>query len=83
MREGRLRRYLFEVASVLLYRTKRWCSLKAWGMRLAKRSGVKKAQVAVAGKLAIILHCIWGDGTEFERRKTARLTIKPAPKSQG
>ena len=46
--------------------TKRWCSLKAWGLRLAKRSGMKKAQVAVARKLAIILHCIWVDGTEFE-----------------
>ncbi|ALC10568.1 IS110 family transposase [Sphingopyxis sp. 113P3] len=61
-----LRAYLFEAASVLLHRTKRWCSLKAWGLRLAKRSGMKKAQVAVARKLAIILHCIWVDGTEFE-----------------
>lgn len=61
-----LRTYLFETASVLLHRTKRWCSLKAWGLRLAKRSGMKKAQVAVARKLAIILHCIWVDGTEFE-----------------
>lgn len=61
-----LRAYLFEAASVLLHRTKRWCSLKAWGLRLAKRSGMKKVQVAVARKLAIILHCIWVDGTEFE-----------------
>jgi len=61
-----LRAYLFEAASVLLHRTKRWCSLKAWGLRLAKRSSMKKAQVAVARKLAIILHCIWVDGTEFE-----------------
>ncbi|MHA6766985.1 IS110 family RNA-guided transposase [Sphingobium ummariense] len=61
-----LRTYLFEAASVLLHRTKRWCSLKAWGLRLAKRSGMKKAQVAVARKLAIILHCMWVDGTEFE-----------------
>ena len=61
-----LRTYLFEAASVLLHRTKRWCALKAWGLRLAKRNGIKKAQVAVARKLAIILHCIWVDGTEFE-----------------
>ncbi|MGV7122404.1 IS110 family transposase [Sphingopyxis sp. 550A] len=61
-----LRIYLFEAASVLLHRTKRWCALKAWGLRIAKRSGMKKAQVAVARKLAIILHCIWVDGTEFE-----------------
>jgi transposase len=43
-----LRTYLFEAASVLLHRTKRWCALKAWGLRLAKRNGMKKAQVAVA-----------------------------------
>ena len=61
-----LRTYLFEAASVLLHRTKRWCALKAWGLRLAKRNGMKKAQVAVSPKLAVILHCIWVDGTVFE-----------------
>lgn len=61
-----LRTYLFEAASVLLHRTKRWCALKTWGLRLAKRNGMKKAQVAVARKLALILHCIWVDGTVFE-----------------
>ena len=58
--------HLFEAAAVSLHRTKKWCSLKAWGLRLAKRSGMKKAQVAVARKLAVILHCIWVDGTTFE-----------------
>ena len=61
-----LRTYLFEAASVLLHRTKRWCALKTWGLRLAKRNGMKKAQVAVARKLAVILHCIWVAGTIFE-----------------
>ena len=61
-----LRTYLFEAASVLLHRTRRWCALKAWGLRLAKRNGMKKAQVAVARKLAVILHCIWVDGTSFQ-----------------
>ena len=61
-----LRTYIFEAASVLLHRTKRWCALKAWGLRLAKRNGMKKAQVAVARKLAVILHCIWVDATSFE-----------------
>lgn len=61
-----LRTYLFEAASVLLHRTKRWCALKAWGLRLAKRVGMTKAKVAVARKLAVILHCIWVDGTAFE-----------------
>jgi len=39
------------------------------GMRLAKRNGMKKAQVAVARKLAVILHCIWVEGTSFQLGK--------------
>ena len=61
-----LRTYLFEAASVLLHRTRRWSALKAWGVRLMKRVGAKKAKVAVARKIAVILHCIWTDGTSFE-----------------
>lgn len=60
-----LRTYLFEAASVLLHRTRRWSALKAWGMRLMKRIGAKKAKVAVARKITVILHCIWTDGTSF------------------
>jgi len=40
--------------------------LAEWGQRLAKRIGVKKAKVATARKLAVILQCIWSDGTEFD-----------------
>jgi transposase len=61
-----LRTYLFEAASVLIHRTKRWSPLQAWGQRLVKRIGLKKAKVAIARKLAVILHCIWTDGTEFD-----------------
>ena len=61
-----LRTYLFEAATVLLHRTRRWSALKAWGTRLMKRVGAKKAKVAVARKIAVILHCIWTDGTSFE-----------------
>lgn len=60
------RTYLFEAASVLVGRIERWSSLKAWGVRLTKRVGSKKARVAVARKIAVILHSIWVDGTEFE-----------------
>jgi transposase len=61
-----LRTYLFEGATVLLHRTKKWSPLKAWGMKLAKRIGMKKAKVAIARKIAVILYCIWVDGTSFE-----------------
>ena len=44
-------------------RVQRMSPLKAWGLRPAKRIGAKKAKVA--RKLAVILHCMWTDGTEF------------------
>ncbi len=63
--DGLVRGYLYEAAGVLLTRVQRWSPLKAWGVRLAKRVGAKKAKVAVARKLAVILHCMWTDGSEF------------------
>ena len=60
-----LRSYLFEAAGVLLTRVPQWCKLKAWGHRLWKRIGFKKAKVAVARKLAVILHRMWRDETDF------------------
>ena len=61
-----LRTYLFEAAGVLLTRVPHWCALKAWGHRLWKRIGFKKAKVAVARKLAVILHRMWQDETDFQ-----------------
>jgi transposase len=63
--DAMLRMYLFEAAGVLLTRVPKWSALKAWGMRLVKRNGLRKAKVAVARKLAVILHRMWIDGTEF------------------
>ena len=60
-----LRTYLFEAAGVLLTRVPQWCKLKAWGHRLWKRIGFKKARIAVARKLAVILHRMWRDETDF------------------
>ncbi len=60
-----VRTYLFEAAGVLLTRVAQWCTLKAWGHRLWKRIGFKKAKIAVARKLAVILHRMWRDGTDF------------------
>jgi transposase len=63
--DAMLRSYLFEAANVLLTRVPKWSTLKAWGMRLAKRNGLRKAKVAVARKLAVILHRMWVDRTDF------------------
>ena len=57
---------LYEAANVLLTSVAKWSALKAWGIRLAKRSGLRKAKVAVARKLAVILHRMWIDGTDFK-----------------
>ena len=61
-----LRTYLYEAANVLLTRIEKWSALKAWSIRLAKRSGLRKAKVAVARKLAVILHRMWIERTEFK-----------------
>lgn len=63
--DGLLRALLFEAATVLLTRVRRWSGLKAWGMAVAKRRGLWRARVAVARKLAVILHRMLADSTEF------------------
>jgi transposase len=63
--DGLVRKYLFEAATTLLTRVNRWSALKAWGVRLAKRSGMKKAIIAVARKLAVTMHAMWTTGEEF------------------
>ena len=46
-------------------RSRKWSSLRAWGMKIAKHRGMARARVAVARKLAVILHRMWRDETEF------------------
>jgi transposase len=65
--DAMLRSYLFEAAGVLLTRVPKWSAVR--GVKLAKRSGLRKAKVAVARKLAVILHRMWIDGTEFNWSK--------------
>jgi transposase len=60
-----LRSALYEAANNLLARVKRPCALKTWGKRLAETKGPKRARVAVARKLAILLHRLWQSQTEF------------------
>ena len=60
-----MRVMLYEAAQILLMRSTRWSWLKAWAMQIARRRGMKKAIVALARRLAVIMHRIWVDGTEF------------------
>lgn len=66
--DAMLRTLLFEAAGVLLTRTQKRSALQAWGLRLARKIGFKRAKLAVARKLAVILHRMWADGTTFERK---------------
>ena len=49
----------------LLVRSRKWSSLRAWGMKIANSRGMARARVAVARKLAVVLHRMWCDETEF------------------
>jgi transposase len=64
--DGLLRSYLFEAAHVLLTRRRGTCRIKKWGLKLAARKGYGKARVAVARKLAIILHRLWITGQAYQ-----------------
>jgi transposase len=62
-----VRTALYEAANVLLSRVTRFSALKRWGLEVA---GLKRAKVAVARKLAVILHRMWIDGSTFRWTKT-------------
>jgi transposase len=61
-----VRTALYEAASALLTRVRKPSALKAWALRIAKRAGAKRARVALARKIAVILHRMWRDGTDFQ-----------------
>lgn len=61
-----VRRALYEAASALMTRFKRTDKLKTWGQALAKRGSHRKATVAVARKMAVIMHAMWTDGSFYQ-----------------
>jgi transposase len=60
-----MRSMLYEAAQILLVRSTKWSWLKAWAMKIARHRGMKKAIVALARRLAVIMHRIWVNGTAF------------------
>jgi transposase len=60
-----MRMMLYEAAQSMLVRSTKWSWLKAWAMKIARHRGMKKAIVALARRLAVIMHRMWVDGTEF------------------
>ena len=71
--DAMVRTALYEAANVLLSRTTRFSALKRWALDVAKRRGLKRAKVALARKLAVVLHRIWVDGSTFRWGKEAEL----------
>ena len=69
--DAMMRAMLYEAAQSMLVRSTRWSWLKAWAMQIAKRRGMKRAIVALARRLAVIMHRIWMDGTEFRWTREA------------
>ena len=68
-----MRVMLYEAAQSML-NTNKWSWLKAWAMKIAKHRGMKKAIVALARRLAVIMHRIWVDGTEFRWTREVEAT---------
>jgi transposase len=64
-----MRMMLYEAAQVMLTRTNKWSWLKVWAMKIARHRGMKKAIVVLARRLAVIMHRLWVDGTEFRRTR--------------
>ena len=69
--DAQVRTALFEAAHVMLLRVQRFSALKAWALRIARTRGLKRAKVALARKLAVVLHRLWVDGTEFRWNREA------------
>jgi transposase len=69
--DAMVRAALYEAANVMLTRAGKFSTLKRWGLEVAKRRGARRAKVALARKLATVLHRLWVDGSEFRFGKEA------------
>jgi len=69
--DAMVRTALYEAANVMLTRAGKFSTLKRWALEVAKRRGVRRAKVALARKLATVLHRLWADGSEFRFGKEA------------
>jgi len=69
--DAMVRTALYEAAHIILTRATRFSAMKRWAMDVAKRRGMKRAKVALARKLAMVLHRMWVDASEFRWSKDA------------
>ena len=66
-----MRAVLYQAALALLIRSKKYSAIRVWGLGIAKRRGLRRAAVAVARKLAVLMHRIWADGTKYRWQREA------------
>jgi transposase len=71
-----VRTALYQAAHVLLHHG-RWSSLRVWALRIAKRRSLKVAKVAFARRLAVVMHRMWIDGTDFRWSNTFPSSMTP------
>jgi transposase len=64
--DARLRALLYEAATAMLTRVQGESELRRWGLALKKRLGFKRAAVALARKMAVIMHAMWKNGADFD-----------------
>lgn len=63
--DASVRRALYQAANVLIHHSRGWCALKSWAVRIARRRGLGRAKVALARKLAVVLHRMWTTGEDY------------------
>ena len=63
--DAMVRAALYEAANVMLTRSGKFSTLKRWALGVARRRGMRRAKVALARKLATVLHRLWVDGSDF------------------
>lgn len=71
-----VRTALYQAANVLMHHG-RWSTLRSWAMRIAKRASVKVAKVALARRLAVVMHRMWVDGADFPLVRGCRSSRRP------
>ncbi|MCF1467510.1 IS110 family transposase [Agrobacterium vitis] len=69
-----MRATLYQAGLALLTRSKKPSAIRKWGLAVAKRRGLRRAVLAVARKLAIVMHRVWADGTEYRWESDAATT---------
>ena len=76
--DASLRAALYRAATAMLNRTAKPNWLKAWAIRLAKLRGEKRATVALARRIGVVLHRMWRDGTEFRFTREDAMALQAA-----